>query len=78
MRENAIAKGRRYVSEGRLIVRELDEHAGIVQADCRGAGAVWSVGRDERGWFCTCPAYTTCAHIAALQLVVALEPRERS
>jgi hypothetical protein len=76
VRENYLAKGRRYVAEGRLVVRELDEHGGVVLADVRGAGAIWSVGRDERGWWCSCPAYSTCAHIAALQLVVALEPRE--
>jgi hypothetical protein len=78
MRENAAMKGRRYVAEGRLIVRALDEYGGTVQADCRGAGAVWTVGRDERGWFCDCPAYSVCAHIEALRLVVALEPRRSS
>jgi len=77
VRENAVAKGRRYVAEGRLVVRALDEYGGSVLADCRGAGAVYAVGRDERGgWFCQCPARGTCAHLAALQLVVALEPRE--
>src|SRR5215210_3530655 len=28
VRENAATKGRRYVAEGRLVVRALDEHAG--------------------------------------------------
>jgi hypothetical protein len=78
MRENAAAKGRRYVSEGRLIVRALDEHAGTGQADCRGDGAVWALGRDERVWYCTCPALGRCAHLHALGLVVALQPREAS
>jgi hypothetical protein len=45
-RESAIEKGRRYVAEGRLIVRSLDEDAGIAQADCRGDGAIWTLGRD--------------------------------
>lgn len=51
-RENAAAKGRRYVSEGRLVIRQLDEHTGTVQADVRGGGAIYSCGRDGRGWFC--------------------------
>ena len=79
MSENAVAKGRRYVSEGRLIIRALDEHGGTVQADVRGDGAIWSCGRDERGaWYCSCPALRRCAHLHALGLVVALEPREAS
>ena len=76
MRENVATKGRRYVAEGRLIVRALDDDAGTVDADCRGSGAVWSLGRDTDGWWCSCPARSTCSHVAALQLVVALEPRE--
>ena len=72
----AIEKGRRDVSEGRLIVREPNEHDGTVVADCRGDGAVWSLGRDERGWFCSCPTRGWCAHLFALGLVCALEPRE--
>lgn len=77
MRESAAAKGRRYVGEGRLIVRSVDEDAGTVDADCRGGGAVYACGRDERGfWHCECPACGLCAHLEALRLVVALEPRE--
>jgi hypothetical protein len=76
---NAAEKGRAYVAEGRLIVRHLDEHAGVVQADCRGDGAVWTLGYEPgRGWWCSCPAYSRCAHLHALGLVVALEPREAS
>jgi uncharacterized Zn finger protein len=76
--ENAHAKGRRYASEGRLTIRELDEHAGIVMGDCRGDGATYVVGRDESGWFCSCPARGRCAHMIAVGLVVAVEPREAS
>lgn len=75
-RENVETKGRRYLTEGRVLLRVLDEHAGIVQADVRGDGAVWSTGRDEGGWFCTCPARSRCAHLVAVGLVVVLEPRE--
>lgn len=77
MREDAAAKGRRYLGEGRLVVREFDEYGGTVTADVRGAGAIYTVGRDERGrWSCDCPARGRCAHLEALRLVVALEPRE--
>ena len=75
MRENAFEKGRRYVAEGRLIVRELHEGDGTALADCRGDGVFWTVGRDQRGWFCSCPARGRCAHLHALGLVCALEPR---
>jgi hypothetical protein len=77
VRENASAKGRRYVSEGRLVVRQLDEHAGVVMAGCRGNGSLYTLGHDEGGWFCNCAARSTaCAHLEALRLVVAVEPRE--
>jgi hypothetical protein len=75
-RESAIEKGRRYVAEGRLVVRELHERDGVTLADCRGDGAVWSLGHDQRGWWCSCPARGRCAHLYALGLVCALEPRE--
>lgn len=78
MTENARAKGLRYVAEGRLVIRALDEHAGVVQADCRGDGAIWHLGFDDRGWWCSCPALTRCAHLYALGLVVAIDPREAS
>jgi hypothetical protein len=71
-REDAASKARRIVGEGRLIVRELDEHAGTVMGEVRGDGAVWITGRDERGWFCDCPARGRCSHQLALGLVVAL------
>jgi uncharacterized Zn finger protein len=76
MNESVAQKGARYLTEGRLIVRALDEHGGTVTADCRGNGAVYALGRDETGWFCSCPARRDCAHLAALRLVVAVEPRE--
>lgn len=69
MREGVEAKGRRYLAEGRLTVRRVDETGGVVEADCRGAGAVYALGHDERGWFCNCPALGRCAHLAALELV---------
>jgi uncharacterized Zn finger protein len=76
VRESASLKARRYVTEGRLRIRELDERGGTVKADVRGDGAIYSVGRDERGrWFCSCPACGRCAHQFAVGLVVAIGPR---
>ena len=73
-REDARAKGLRYVTEGRLVVRLVDEGAGVVEADCRGGGAVHRLGHRDCRWFCSCPARGRCAHLVALQLVVAVEP----
>ncbi len=73
-RENAQAKGRRYITEGRLIVTVATEHA--VSAICRGGGAVYRVAFDGGRWSCNCPARSLCAHLVALQLVTA--PRGRS
>lgn len=74
-RENVDRKGARYLAEGRLRILEADEDA--VMAECRGDGAVDSLGYDERGWFCSCPARGRCAHLKALGRVVVMEPRER-
>jgi hypothetical protein len=73
-RESAALKARRYLTEGRLVVHEVDEDAGVVRASCRGNGAVYTCGRDSRGWwFCNCPARSDrCAHLEALRLVTAL------
>ena len=74
-RESAEAKGRRYLTEGRLRVLEVDEEAGTALAECRGSGALDVVSRGEEGWRCDCPARSRCSHITALMLVTALEPR---
>jgi uncharacterized Zn finger protein len=73
-RENAAEKGRRLLSEGRLIVQRV-EPSGLVVASCRGdSGAVYSLGFDPVAtqWRCTCPALTRCSHLTALMLVVAV------
>lgn len=77
-RENADVKARRYLGEGRVIAREIDEYAGTAMADVRGDGAIWIVGRDEGGWFCDCPARGRCAHQLALDLIVAVEGHDQS
>jgi uncharacterized Zn finger protein len=66
-REGAEAKGRRYLVEGRLRLRRVEGL--LVEADCRGGGALYELGHDVGGWWCGCPARGRCAHLVALQLV---------
>lgn len=77
MRENAAAKARRLLTEGRLRVLSVDEASATASAECRGdSGLTYSVGWDEAGrWFCSCEAKGRCSHLIALQLVVAFKPR---
>jgi uncharacterized Zn finger protein len=72
VRENAEAKARRYLVEGRLEVQRVE--AGNVLARCLGdEGDFYRVHWDEaqRRWTCTCPAFgPRCAHVLALARVV--------
>jgi uncharacterized Zn finger protein len=80
-RENAAAKARRLLAEGRVRVVDVDVHAGTVAAEVRGdSGFTYSVGHGEGGrWSCPCEALgSRCSHVQAVQLVVAFEPRRRA
>jgi uncharacterized Zn finger protein len=72
-REDAITRGRRLVSEGRLIVSYVSGRT--VTAVCRGdSGLIHRLGYDPgRGYWCACPAKTVCGHLRALMLVT-IEP----
>jgi hypothetical protein len=75
-REDARAKGMRYITSGRLIVTLV---AGIeIRALCRGdSGEVFELGFRRGGWWCSCPASDfalACAHLVALRTVT-LNPR---
>ncbi len=74
-RENAEAKGRRYVAEGRLCVREVTGDR--ISATCRGTGATHDVACVRGRWLCSCPARSRCAHLVALQLVTDVDRRDR-
>ena len=66
--ENAAAKGRRYLTEGRLQVWAVTGRR--IAAVCRGDGAIYHPGYDAGRWYCDCPAKTDrCAHLVALRLV---------
>jgi uncharacterized Zn finger protein len=73
MRENALTKGRRYVTEGRLVVRSLNAES--ARAECRGDVTIYAVGFENGRWCCTCPALGRCSHQYALGLVTAFEVR---
>jgi uncharacterized Zn finger protein len=67
-REDARAKGMRYLTSGRLVVTLVSGME--VSAVCRGdSGTVYALGYKRGGWWCDCPAFTKCAHLTALQLV---------
>jgi hypothetical protein len=73
LRENADAKGRRLLSEGRVQVTRVDQFS--IRALCRGDdGAVYDLGFDG-DWYCSCPARSPrCSHLVALKLVtIAIE-----
>lgn len=71
MRENARAKGVRYLAEHRLTVLRVDRER--VEAECRGGGAVYLLGWRNGEWSCGCPAKTTCSHLYALRAVTVQE-----
>ena len=73
-RENAAAKGRRYLAEGRLILNKVDRPNRIVQGTCRGDGAVYYLGFGRGRWWCNCPVRSdACAHLIAARLVTAVD-----
>ena len=74
MRESAERKGRRYLTEGRLIVQRVD--ASGIRATCRGGGAGYSLGYENGRWNCQCPALGRCAHLCALMSVTVREVAE--
>jgi len=75
-RENAQAKGRRLLTEGRLRVLRI-ERSGLIVAECRGdSGEVYTLGFEPMWgqWRCSCPAKGVCSHLQALMLVVVKQP----
>jgi hypothetical protein len=72
-REDARTRGRRLVSEGRLLIRRVDGRE--VSAICRGeSGRIHELGFSRGRFFCGCGARTTCAHLFALYLVTVAPP----
>ncbi len=74
MRETAAVKGTRLLTEGRLIVTAAA--AGEFAATVRGSGDVHRVTFGRGGWYCTCPARSTCSHLHAAWLIAAPKHKE--
>lgn len=69
-RENAEARGRRLLVEGRLVVRRVDEHEIQATNPRRLGGAPYHRLPPRRLVLPVYPARTRCAHLVALLLVV--------
>jgi uncharacterized Zn finger protein len=70
-RENAEAKARRYLAEGRLQVERV-EHDVVLGCVLGDEGDVYRIRWDQerRSWRCSCPAFgPRCAHVLALARV---------
>ena len=76
MRENAAAKGRRLLVEGRVMVHFAV--GGLVEADVRGdSGSVYRVIHSPGKWSCPCEARGRCSHVAAVMLISAVPVEAR-
>lgn len=74
-RESAHNKGRRYLLEGRLTIRQYDR-SGVIAFIRGDSGLVYRAewSRDL-GWLCNCLARSDqCAHLVALRLVTVVNP----
>ena len=75
-RESAADKALRLLTEGRLMVREVNADTGWVYAQCRGdSGELYNLGHDpaQDQWRCTCDELKgNCSHLRALKLVVVI------
>jgi hypothetical protein len=73
MREDARARAKRLLAEGRVTIRRIGPDG--ILARVRGDSArEYLVAWDPAGWACPCDAAIRCSHIIAVQLVVVLEP----
>jgi uncharacterized Zn finger protein len=71
-RENVREKGARLLVSGRLRVTSVVD--GEIRAECRGdSGEVYTLGRVDEVWRCSCPARTACSHLHALWAVTAVD-----
>lgn len=74
--ENVEQKGRRYLTEGRIVVKQAGAESGLIVAVARGSGGEtynlgWDPGKNQ--WRCTCRAGQKgrCSHLIGLRLVTA-------
>lgn len=75
-RENARDKASRYLLEGRVIIATIRRD--YCHARIRGDGHVYTAEYRDRSWRCNCPARSiACAHVLAVQRVVAVDIEDR-
>lgn len=77
-REAKDAKARRYLLEGRVILRHVDRT--LVHAVVRGDGALYRTRWEAGAWSCSCPHQATttdCSHVAAVKRVTAVDVEGR-
>jgi uncharacterized Zn finger protein len=67
MTESVTGKAARYLTEGRVLIVRVDDD--LVDARVRGGSGTYMVRRDPAGWWCSCPAFGRCSHVAAIKLV---------
>ena len=76
-RENARAKARRLLGEGRLVI--VETRGRWVRAEVRSdSGDFLEVIHDAGSWTCPCAARGECSHILACRLVTAPVRMRRS
>ena len=68
-RETAEGKAGRLLVEGAVVVRLAVPEQ--VTATVRGTSGQHEVSWGRGGWFCTCPARSTCSHLLAVERVTA-------
>lgn len=68
-RETAPVKAGRLLVEGSVVVRLAGPEQ--VTATVQGSTGQHEVSWGRGGWFCTCPARSTCSHLLAVELVTA-------
>lgn len=72
MRENAEAKSRRYLAEGRIVLAVVKDN--LVLGTARGDGRMWRFGYKSGVWWCHCPARSDqCCHLRAARKIVAVD-----
>jgi uncharacterized Zn finger protein len=74
LRENAAAKARRLLAEGRVTITRVDgrEIAALVRGD---SAQTYRVFHRDGAWVDDCPARTAgCSHITAVKLITNLTP----
>ena len=72
LRESTDAKARRFLIDGRVAVRFVQESR--VEADVAGETGTWHVSFSRGAWRCDCPSRRRCSHLLAVASVTTRPP----